>query len=341
MTAVDLDADGPIEAAGDARRPPTNPVHAPPKVQQDTPDMVLVVGLDGTILFVNRTMPGISREDAIGSSIYQYVPEDHHERLRGYVAHVAETGRSLSYEIPSTGPYGSLSCYRTHVGPIEQDGHIVALSFSTTEITTQESASDRYRSLAEASVEGLFIHDDTLVLDVNQSLCHLLGYQPEEMIGREITAFVTPECRRYFHQAAQYQDGSVYSAEVVAADGANIAVELCSKTAMYQGRLAQVTAVRDASRSGGSVAPRQTRRSVRARKSSSRRRRPIDLTRRELEVLQLLAQGMTNRELAERLHLSTRTIDHHVSHVLSKLEAPNRTAAAMAARRSGLLKTRN
>jgi DNA-binding NarL/FixJ family response regulator len=61
------------------------------------------------------------------------------------------------------------------------------------------------------------------------------------------------------------------------------------------------------------------------------------LTRREQEVLEVLAGGATNTAIAAELHLSERTVAHHVSAILSKLGVPSRTAAAQAARRAGLL----
>jgi DNA-binding CsgD family transcriptional regulator len=61
------------------------------------------------------------------------------------------------------------------------------------------------------------------------------------------------------------------------------------------------------------------------------------LTRREQEVLLALADGATNPQVAAKLHLSERTVAHHVSAILGKLSAPTRTAAVEAARRAGLL----
>lgn len=55
---------------------------------------------------------------------------------------------------------------------------------------------------------------------------------------------------------------------------------------------------------------------------------PAGLTARELEVLALLANGLQNREIADRLVLSPRTVDHHVSAVLRKLQARTRGEAA-------------
>jgi DNA-binding CsgD family transcriptional regulator/tetratricopeptide (TPR) repeat protein len=61
------------------------------------------------------------------------------------------------------------------------------------------------------------------------------------------------------------------------------------------------------------------------------------LTRREQEVLEHLAGGSTNPGIAQSLHLSERTVAHHVSSILAKLDAPTRTAAVEAARRAGVL----
>src|SRR3954447_431722 len=66
------------------------------------------------------------------------------------------------------------------------------------------------------------------------------------------------------------------------------------------------------------------------------RQHPAGLTRREAEVLTLLCEGLTNDEIAARLVVSTRTVDHHVSAVLTKLGVSSRGAAAAQARSLGL-----
>lgn len=64
---------------------------------------------------------------------------------------------------------------------------------------------------------------------------------------------------------------------------------------------------------------------------------PVGLTQREVEVLTLLAAGLANPDIAERLVLSTRTVDNHVAAILRKLAVPNRAAARAAATRLGIV----
>jgi DNA-binding CsgD family transcriptional regulator/tetratricopeptide (TPR) repeat protein len=64
---------------------------------------------------------------------------------------------------------------------------------------------------------------------------------------------------------------------------------------------------------------------------------PAGLTRREQQVLEVLETGASNAQIAEALHLSERTVAHHVSAILGKLAARNRHAAVEQARRQGLL----
>jgi NarL family two-component system response regulator LiaR len=61
------------------------------------------------------------------------------------------------------------------------------------------------------------------------------------------------------------------------------------------------------------------------------------LTERETDVLRLLAQGKSNKEIARELHIAEQTVKTHVSHVLDKLEVPSRTQAALYAMRVGLV----
>lgn len=67
------------------------------------------------------------------------------------------------------------------------------------------------------------------------------------------------------------------------------------------------------------------------------RRHELALTARELEVLRLVAQGVSNQEIGERLHISAFTVKRHIANILTKLNLPNRAAAAAFAIREGVI----
>ncbi len=63
-----------------------------------------------------------------------------------------------------------------------------------------------------------------------------------------------------------------------------------------------------------------------------------DLTKREIEVLSLITEGLTNQEIAERLFITIKTVKTHVSNILSKLEVSDRTQATIYAFKHKLVK---
>jgi DNA-binding CsgD family transcriptional regulator len=73
---------------------------------------------------------------------------------------------------------------------------------------------------------------------------------------------------------------------------------------------------------------------------ASTRSHPAGLTSREAEILGMLALGLRNPQIAERLFVTLKTIEHHVSSILAKLEVPTRDAAVLRARQQGWLADR-
>jgi len=69
-----------------------------------------------------------------------------------------------------------------------------------------------------------------------------------------------------------------------------------------------------------------------------KKRENLGITRRELEILELIAQGMSNREIAEKLYVSENTVKTHSSRVFDKLGAKRRTQAVQLGKEFGLLR---
>jgi NarL family two-component system response regulator LiaR len=71
--------------------------------------------------------------------------------------------------------------------------------------------------------------------------------------------------------------------------------------------------------------------------ADERKREDLGITRRELEILGLIAQGMSNREIAAKLYVSENTVKTHSSRVFDKLGAKRRTQAVQFGKEFGLL----
>jgi DNA-binding NarL/FixJ family response regulator len=68
-----------------------------------------------------------------------------------------------------------------------------------------------------------------------------------------------------------------------------------------------------------------------------RREGPAGLTQREVEVLRLLARGLSNKVIARQLVISPKTVANHVEHIYTKIDASSRAGASLFAMRHGLL----
>ena len=101
--------------------------------------------------------------------------------------------------------------------------------------------------------------------------------------------------------------------------------------------LALIQAIRDVYRGDSSLHPTIARKLIRELNQPSTLP-PIEdpLTEREVEVLKLVAKGLTNQDIAARLFISPRTVGAHVGNILDKLHLANRTQAALHALREGL-----
>ncbi len=103
-----------------------------------------------------------------------------------------------------------------------------------------------------------------------------------------------------------------------------------------------VRAIEGANRGEAQLHPDVARKLMEKVSSPQRREEPpgAALTPRELEVLRLIANGMSNKEIARELVLNERTVKGHVSNILSKLGLADRTQAALYAVREGIVPIR-
>jgi PAS domain S-box-containing protein len=200
---------------------------------------------------------------------------------------------------------------------------------------------ERFRSLSEATFEGIAIHDGTRVLEANQQLATMLGCEVSDIIGADPSRFVTPESLDTMRQYIVSSSEEAYEAVALRIDGTPFPAELRARNAFYQGRKVRLGAIRDITERKRAEEVLQRERDeletrVELRMGKERR---YKLTFRELAVLYLVAAGMADKEIAFRLGISHRTASKHVENILSKMGAVSRTEAGVRAIEEGLVES--
>ncbi len=128
-------------------------------------------------------------------------------------------------------------------------GLIPAIAVEERDLLVQElyHSEERFRNLAAAAKEGVVISEDGKVLDVNDQVLSLLGYGREELIGRSISDFVSPETRSIVAEDAAAGREATREHKLIRKDGGFFYAESNAKVARLGGRRIRMTAIRDIS----------------------------------------------------------------------------------------------
>ncbi|MBW4575420.1 MAG: PAS domain S-box protein [Aphanothece sp. CMT-3BRIN-NPC111] len=146
---------------------------------------------------------------------------------------------------------------------------------------TLYQALTRCNLLAEATVEGIAIHDLGHILDANQAFAKLFGYEANEVIGMSAAAFFTPESQTLMMQNAQLGYEQPYEVAAVRKDGTPLQLEVFGKKSVYQGRNVLESAVLD----------------ITERKQAEKMLK--DRARQQMVVVELSQQALAGRDLSE------------------------------------------
>jgi len=237
--------------------------------------------------------------------------------------------------------------FEGHYGPLrDQYGRVCGGIAVGTDISERKRAEEalreseeRFRRLSEATLEGIVIHDGDRVLDANSRAAAIHGYELSELIGMDLFGLLAPDCHDLARQQILSGYGESYEVWGLRKDGTTFPMEICAKTASYEGRQVRVGVVRDISeRKRAEEAAQAAREELESRvEHAVRRGNPYDLTFRELTILYLMVAGRADKEIAFQLGISPRTASKHVENILQKIGVASRTQASVQALREGLV----
>ncbi len=162
----------------------------------------------------------------------------------------------------------------------------------------------------------------------------LMDVKMPDMDGLEATRKIKEERPRTAVVMLTMHDNPAYLRDAVRAGAAGYLLKDVSKEEL-------VDAIRQVATGGAFIESQMLKGMLSEMKPSSAGPSPAakNLTKREREILSLVAEGLSNREIAEKLVLSPETVKSHVAAILEKLNVSDRTQAAIYAVRNGLVET--
>lgn len=150
---------------------------------------------------------------------------------------------------------GDLITVDNSANPIrDEEGRVLGFLAIQRDVTERKRAEaalreseDRFHRLSRAAFEGIAISDAGKVVDVNDRLAKMLGYDPAEMIGKDAMAFVASESRDLVRENIASGHEGPYVHYSLRKDGSTIPVEVQAKALPFEGRSLRVTAISDIS----------------------------------------------------------------------------------------------
>lgn len=116
---------------------------------ENAPDHILTVTRDGVIEFINYTDPTRTREQVIGSSIYDYLPSETHDSVRDVIGSVFDTGRPAALETSVHLADNQRMWIASRIGPVRHDGQVVAATIIARDITPHKQAEEEIKQKRE------------------------------------------------------------------------------------------------------------------------------------------------------------------------------------------------
>lgn len=222
------------------------------QVVEEAADGIFLSDQDGVYLDVNEVgarMLGMTREEVIGKRIREIVVDAEQETLVEMRARVA-AGEWVLHEWQIRRKDGSIFTAEVSAKQLP-DGRNQGIWRDVSARREWQKAlqlsEQRFRALTAASFEGIAITERGMIVDVNDQMARLLGYERSELLGKEVSLMVAPESREAVALAIRSGRETPYRHLVLRKDGSRVEVEAQGKMAEWSDRPVRVTAIRDIS----------------------------------------------------------------------------------------------
>ena len=216
---------------------------------------IYVQDAQGRFVMVNQPAArlfGRSPEELIGTSAAKLSSKDPVRNLKEHDAEVLKAAKSLEYNTQLT-LEGKVQSFVVSKTPIKDSKGKVSglisivrdgMSAAGSEKALRESE-ERVRRLAESSQEGIMIHDGGIILEINEVLARMFGFELNEIIGKNALDLAAPEWKDVFLKNIKSGYEKPYEGVGIRRDGSRIHVEVVGKNISYKGKPARAAAIRD------------------------------------------------------------------------------------------------
>ncbi|WGV24694.1 hybrid sensor histidine kinase/response regulator [Halotia branconii] len=216
---------------------------------------IIVAEINGAIVEANNAfleMVGYTREDMLAGRMqwHEMTPSEYIEESKSAIAKLKATGVCTAFEKEYICKNGSRVPVLIGSALLENNQQqVISFVLNLSDRRQIENAwresQSRFRALADATIEGVIIHENGKVLDANPAVAKMFGYELNEIIGMSATELLTPGSQKIFIENFRSSDDKPYELIGVKKDGTVFFLEVVGKNCIYQGRTVRVATGRD------------------------------------------------------------------------------------------------
>lgn len=224
---------------------------------ETTSDWIWEIDAKGTYTYVSpkvEELLGYRADEVLGKTPYDLMPAREADRIARVVKPLFEKAQPISnLENINVHRDGHLVVLESSGVPIfDSSGKLAGYRGIDRDITGRKQMEEalkkseqRFRSLSEASLEAILFIEDGIIVDANQALNRLLGYEDEDLRGRVATDFIAPELREASNEKVWTRTEGIYETLGLRKDGTTIPLEINAREFQANGKRVRITAAHD------------------------------------------------------------------------------------------------
>ncbi|MBL4652419.1 MAG: PAS domain S-box protein [Flavobacteriales bacterium] len=209
---------------------------------------------NGKVVDVNeqylRILEYDSLDEIIGKDLFDFVSEESEEFVKNYLSKggkenylgIGKKKDGSNIFLETRGQYIQFGEKKIRASVINDVDYKIKKEQELYE------SEQRFKLLAEASQEGIVIHDNGVILEVNDLICKMIGYKKEEMLGKLTYDFVIEQDKDIAKKKVEEGNTDPYQVTALRKDGTKFSGEVQAREIPYQGHKVRVAAIRDITR---------------------------------------------------------------------------------------------